>query len=68
MDAISEAAPQGRLTEAPVGRAHRILARSLYRELRGNGYTPAQILALSAEMISLVTADYGAVDGRHSAS
>ena len=63
MDAITEAGPAGRLTDAPVGRAHHILARSLYRELRGNGYTPAQILALSAEMVSLVTADYGRVDG-----
>ena len=59
MDAIAETE---RLTDAPVGRAHHVLARSLYRELRGNGYTPAQILALSAEMVSLVTTDYGAVD------
>ena len=42
--------------------AHHVLARSLYRGLRGNGYTPAQILALSAEMVSLVTSDYGTVD------
>lgn len=51
-----------RLMEAPAGKAHEILAKSLYRELRENGYTPAQILAISAELISEVTADYGSVD------
>ena len=68
MDAIAQANQNERLTDAPVGRAHHILARSLYRELRGNGYTPAQILALSAEMVSLVTSDYGAVDDSTDAS
>jgi len=34
-----------------------ILARSLFKELRGNGYTPNQILALSTELIDLVTQD-----------
>jgi hypothetical protein len=48
-----------RLIDAPSGRAHQIIARSMYRELRDNGYTPAQILALSAELIGLVTTDYG---------
>lgn len=68
MDAIAASDHIERLTDAPVGRAHHVLARSLYRELRGNGYTPAQILALSAEMVSLVTSDYGSVDGEVSAS
>ena len=62
MDAIAATEQPERLTDAPIGRAHHVLARSLYRELRGNGYTPAQILALSAEMVSLVTSDYGAVE------
>ena len=65
MDAIAEV---DRLTDAPIGRAHHVLARSLYRELRGNGYTPAQILALSAEMVSLVTSDYGTVDAARTGS
>jgi hypothetical protein len=37
--------------------AARILARSFYRELRENGYTPKQLLSLSTELIELVTQD-----------
>jgi len=33
----------------------RILARSFYRELRSNGYTPAELVAVSTELIELVT-------------
>lgn len=51
-----------RLMESPAGKAHEILAKSLYRELRDNGYTQAQILAISAELIAEVTEDYGPVD------
>ena len=35
----------------------RILAKSLFKELRGNGYSPNQILSLSTELIELVTQD-----------
>jgi hypothetical protein len=35
----------------------RILARSFYRELRASGYTPKQLLALSTELIDLITQD-----------
>ena len=34
-----------------------ILAKSLFKELRGNGYSPNQILNLSTELIELVTQD-----------
>jgi hypothetical protein len=34
-----------------------ILARSLFKELRGNGYSANQILSLSTELIDLVTQD-----------
>ncbi len=34
-----------------------ILARSLFKELRGSGYTTNQILNLSTELIDLVTQD-----------
>lgn len=37
--------------------AARILARSFYKELRENGYTPKQLLALSTELIELITED-----------
>ncbi len=33
----------------------KILAKSLFKELRGNGYSPNQILSLSTELIELVT-------------
>jgi hypothetical protein len=34
-----------------------ILAKSLFKELRGSGYTPNQILSVSTELIGLVTQD-----------
>jgi len=57
-------APDGTTPNAPasipaIDRAHgaRILARSFYKELRENGYTPKQLLALSTELIDLITQD-----------
>ncbi len=38
-------------------KATKILAKSLFKELRGNGYSPNQILGLSTELIDLVTQD-----------
>lgn len=38
-------------------KAVRILAKSIFRELKSNGYAPRQIVALSSELISLVTQD-----------
>ena len=38
-------------------RGTQILAKSLFKELRGSGYTPNQILSLSTELIDLVTKD-----------
>ena len=35
----------------------RIVARSFYKELRSNGFTPRQMLALSAQLIELITSD-----------
>jgi hypothetical protein len=40
-----------------------ILAKSLFKELRGSGYTPNQILSLSTELIDLVTQDLKAGQG-----
>jgi hypothetical protein len=43
----------------------KILAKSLFRELRGNGYSANQILSLSTELIDLVTQDLKATsDGQ----
>jgi pyruvate-formate lyase-activating enzyme len=42
-----------------------ILAKTLFKELRGSGYTPNQILGLSTELIDLVTKDLKAVQSSH---
>jgi hypothetical protein len=47
-------------TESPVinrERALKILSKSLYRDLRQNGYEPKQIVALASELIAQVTTD-----------
>ena len=41
----------------------KILAKSLFKELRGNGYSPNQILSLSTELIDLVTENLRAGQG-----
>ena len=38
-------------------RALKILSKSLYRDLRQNGYEPKQIVAVASELIGLVTSD-----------
>lgn len=38
-------------------RALKILSKSIYKELRQNGYEPKQIVALATELISQVTCD-----------
>ena len=40
-------------------KALQILSKSIYKELRENGYEPKQIVALATEIISLVTTDIG---------
>ena len=37
--------------------AGRVVARSFYKTLRENGYTPKELLAVSSELIDLVTRD-----------
>jgi len=38
-------------------RAVRILAQTIFRELRNNGYTPQQIVGISSELIGLITSE-----------
>jgi hypothetical protein len=38
-------------------KALKILSKSIYKELRQNGYEPKQIVALASELISQVTSD-----------
>ncbi len=40
----------------------RIIARSFYKELRSSGYTPKHLLALSTELIELITLDLRKAD------
>lgn len=46
----------------------RILARSFFKELRDNGYSHSQILALSTELIDLVTREVRAEDAVNEAT
>ena len=41
----------------PDPKALKILAKSIFKELRGQGYEPTQILSLATEIVSLVTSD-----------
>jgi hypothetical protein len=41
----------------PDPRALAILAKSIFRELRAQGYPPAQIVGFATEILSLVTND-----------
>jgi hypothetical protein len=38
-------------------KALKILSKSIYKEMRQNGYEPKQIVALATELIGLVTSD-----------
>jgi len=38
-------------------KALKILAKSIFRELRSNGYQPREIVALSTELLELVTSE-----------
>jgi hypothetical protein len=49
---------QKMMTEAPIAerdKAVKILAKSIFRELKMNGYETRQIVALSSELLGLVT-------------
>jgi hypothetical protein len=51
-----EAETPGRLLRSPE-KSVKILAKSHFRELRSNGYDDRQILALSTELIGLLTTE-----------
>ncbi len=38
-------------------KALKILAKSIFRELRANGYEPRELVALSTELLELVTSE-----------
>jgi hypothetical protein len=45
-------------------RAARILAKTIYRELRGSGFSERDVMALVGELLSLVTSEVKAQPGR----
>jgi hypothetical protein len=51
---------RGRFREADVStdtKGTKILARTFFNQLRGNGYSPTQIIGVASELIDLVTCD-----------
>jgi hypothetical protein len=56
-DGITSAGPASALPNRE--KAIQILSKSIYKELRENGYETKQIVALASEIISLVTTDIG---------
>jgi hypothetical protein len=44
-------------TQTSQPRALRILAKSVFRELKSSGYSRSEILSFATEMLSLVTSD-----------
>ena len=55
----SPAAAPATATQPNREKAIQILSKSIYKELRENGYEPKQIVSLATEIISLVTTDIG---------
>ncbi len=52
--------PQDNLVPAGVSpdpRSLKIVAKSIFKELRANGYSARQVISLATELISLVTTD-----------
>ena len=50
------------LPQAERDKAVKILAKSIYRELRSYGYEPTQVVALASELINLVSQDLRSPD------
>ena len=46
----------------PDPKALKILAKSIFRELRSQGYEPTQVVSFATEIISLVTSDIAGDD------
>ena len=55
--APTQAAPTAAAALPNREKAIQILSKSIYKELRENGYEPKQIVSLATEIISLVTTD-----------
>ncbi len=57
---LTQSAPVRDSASTPIPnreKALKILSKSIYKDLRQNGYEPRQIVALASEIISLVTSD-----------
>jgi hypothetical protein len=51
------ATPSETKTDPSDPRAVRILAKSIYRELRATGFSERDVMALTGELLSLLTTD-----------
>jgi hypothetical protein len=60
------ALPFGETTGARDERSLAILARTIYRELRGSGFEARDVLALAAALLAEITAEVRARGGRGS--
>ncbi len=58
------ALPFGETPGARDARTLAILAKTIYRELRGSGYEARDVITLAGELISQVTSDVKAERGR----
>jgi hypothetical protein len=54
---MPEGSAHGGRSEAPDAKAARLLARSLFQDLRGRGYTDEHVLALTSELLGLVASE-----------
>lgn len=61
VDVFAKSIEEGKKEDPHDPRAVRILAKSLYRELRGSEFSAQDIMALSGELLALVTADVRAI-------
>jgi hypothetical protein len=57
MTQTKAATPRTQVVSPNREKALKILSKSIYKELRQNGYEPKQIVALASELISQVTSD-----------
>jgi hypothetical protein len=60
--------PPVRIPSESHGRAVKILAKSIYKELRQNGYIRNEIVAFSSELLGLVTTEIKSSDESQTAT
>ena len=59
------AIPFEQTTDPQDPRAMQILAKTIYRELRGTGFSSGDVMGLAGELLALVTAEVRSQSGTH---